>query len=89
VGEVAVGLSWQRQEVVVDGRYTRRGLNELAVRWPFPAVDKEVVWRKVIGRLEQGLDTTIHPVFGEIERLQIQRPLPSKSAYPKLSLINH
>jgi hypothetical protein len=89
VGEVAVGLSWQRQEVVVDSRFIQRGLNELAVRWPFPAVDKEVVWRKVIGRLEQGFDTTIHPVFGEIERLQIQRPLPSKSAYPKLSLINH
>jgi hypothetical protein len=73
VGEIVLGLSWQRQEVVVDGRYIQRGLNELAVRWPFPVVDKEVVWREIIGRLEKGLEANLHPIFSEIARLRIQK----------------
>jgi hypothetical protein len=73
VGEVAVGLSWQRQEVMVDGRYLQRGLNELTVRWPYPDVNKEVVWREIIGRLEKGLEVNLHPIFGELERLRVHR----------------
>jgi hypothetical protein len=70
---MVLGLSWQRQEVEVDGRYIQRGLNELAVRWPFPVVDKEVVWREIIGRLEKGLEANLHPISSEIARLRIQK----------------
>lgn len=73
VGEMTVGLSWTRYEGVVDGRFLQCGINELAVRWPFPVVKKEAVWGEVIGRLERGLETTLHPVFGEIERLRVRK----------------
>lgn len=73
VGEVGCELSWSRHEVVVDGRYTQRGLNELAVRWPFPTVKKEVVWQEIVARLEKGLEAHLHPVFGEIGRLRIKK----------------
>nr|NIT59860.1 hypothetical protein [Fodinibius sp.]NIY28443.1 hypothetical protein [Fodinibius sp.] len=73
VEEVRCELSWSRHEVVVDGRFTQRGLNELAIQWPYPVVKKEEMWKEVIGRLEQGLETTIHPVFGEIERLRLNK----------------
>jgi hypothetical protein len=72
IGEIPVGLGWSGQRIVVDGRYLRRGLNELAICWPFPVVEKEAKWQETIGRLEKGFDGHLHPVFGEIERLQIQ-----------------
>jgi hypothetical protein len=72
IGEIPVGLGWSRQKITVDGRYLRRVLNELAIFWPFPVVEKEAKWQEIIGRLEKGFDGHLHPVFGEIERLQIQ-----------------
>ena len=73
VGEVECKLSWSPHEVLVGDRFTQRGMNEITIEWPYPIVKKEDVWGEVIGRLEQGLETTIHPVFGEIERFCIQK----------------
>ncbi|MFZ0544625.1 MAG: hypothetical protein WAM60_04275, partial [Candidatus Promineifilaceae bacterium] len=73
VGEMAVGRSWLRHEGVIDGRYIRRGLNDLVVRWPYPIVKQEEVWEQIIGRLEKGQEANLHPVFGELERLRIQK----------------
>jgi hypothetical protein len=73
VEEVRCKLSWSRHEIIVDGRFTQRGLNELAIQWPYPVVKKEEMWKEVIGRLEKGQKATLHPVFGEIERLKVRR----------------
>jgi hypothetical protein len=73
VGEFLVGTSWLRHEIVVGGRFIHRGLNKLAIQWPYPVVKKEEVWGEIIGRLEQGLEAAIHPVFGEFERLHLRK----------------
>ena len=72
VGTVMAGRSWMPYKIEVDGRFLRRGLNELAVKWPFPDVKKEAMWEDVIGRLERGHEANLHPVFGEIERLTVE-----------------
>jgi hypothetical protein len=43
VGEFLVGTSWLRHEIVVGGRFIHRGLNKLAIQWPYPVVKKEEV----------------------------------------------
>ncbi len=73
VGQISVGSGWSQHGMVVDGRYMQRGLNELAICWPFPNVKKDEIWQEVIGRLEKGLEANLHPVFGEIERLRVRK----------------
>jgi hypothetical protein len=57
---------WRRTVVRIDHRLLRRGLNQLTLRWPMPAVRGEVAMADVLGRLEIGAEGDLHAVFGEV-----------------------
>jgi hypothetical protein len=66
VATIGGGGSWTRTTVRIDLRFLRRGLNQLILRWPMPAIRGEVALAEVMDRLEIGVAADLHPVFGEV-----------------------
>lgn len=70
--------SWRRWEIRVPAAMMRPGLNRLSVRWPLPdaaaspsqpGADPLDVLRR---ELEDGVESAIHPVFGELFLLRAE-----------------
>lgn len=66
VGIMEGGPRWGRTLVRIDHRFLRRGLNQLTLRWPMPAVHGEIAIADVLERLEIGVEGDLHAVFGEV-----------------------
>ena len=64
-----VGSCWSRFTVNVDSELLEEGINRLTIEWPPLATDGTTAIREVLLRLEQGVATDLHPVFGEVSRL--------------------
>ena len=65
-GVVSVGLRWGKETLRLAQKDLKKGINDLSLHWPLPAVDGEAALEAAIARLEQGLEADIHPVFGEV-----------------------
>lgn len=57
---------WTSTAAAVDGRLTRRGVNQTGVRWPVPAPDPAACHRADAEALERGEFPSVLPVFGEL-----------------------
>ncbi len=70
--EFEVGPKWTLCRVRLSESNLRSGLNRLTLHWPLPSSAQEGFLGEVIERLEQGLEATLHPVFGEAFSLMLQ-----------------
>ncbi|MFL6262966.1 MAG: SGNH/GDSL hydrolase family protein [Thermoanaerobaculia bacterium] len=66
LGVVEVRERWTKTAFRIDRKDLRRGLNRLTLRWPLPAADGETALAAAVERLEVGVATDLHPVFGEV-----------------------
>lgn len=66
---------WTRSGIRLEGGSVPRGLNRLTLRWPMPPplADPEAPLRAALERLEIGVPSDLHPVYGEIWSL-VARP---------------
>ena len=70
VGAVSCGREWSRTLLKVKREWLRNGINRVAVHWPAPSADGDEMLRRAVARLDRGLGTDVHPVFGEIFSLR-------------------
>ncbi|HWM89210.1 MAG TPA: hypothetical protein VN493_00435 [Thermoanaerobaculia bacterium] len=68
IGAFPVGERWTKGSLRVA---VPAGLNRLTLRWPDPPPVEGDPFRKVIERLEIGLEADLHPVFGEVFSLRV------------------
>jgi hypothetical protein len=66
VGAMALTHRWTRASFDVPAAHLRRGLNRLTLRWPTLPPEGDAALARILGRLEHGVPTDLHPVFGEI-----------------------
>jgi hypothetical protein len=74
VGVFEAGEAWDRARLRIPGEQLAAGLHRLTLRWPPPPPAAEKALEAAIGRLEEGIEADLHPVFGEVFALRA-RPL--------------
>jgi len=66
LGTLSLSEHWRRSELRVPASALRRGINRLSIHWPQPAERGEEVLRAAAERLERGIESDVHPLFGEL-----------------------
>ncbi len=74
VGVAGLTDRWSRATLDVPAGRLRRGFNRVTLRWPALPADGDAALAQILQRLEQGIPTDLHPVFGEVFALRAQRP---------------
>ena len=57
---------WSRTTLDIPAGRLRRGFNRVTLRWPALPADGDAALAQILRRLEQGIPTDLHPVFGEV-----------------------
>ena len=70
VGVAGLTDRWSRTTVDVPAGRLRRGFNRVTLRWPALPADGDAALAQILRRLEQGIPTDLHPVFGEVFALR-------------------
>jgi hypothetical protein len=70
LGEAALTHRWSRAVFEIDAGRLRRGFNRVTLRWPALPAEGDAALAQILTRLEQGLPTDLHPVFGEVAVLR-------------------
>lgn len=60
---------WTAHTITLGREHLREGINRLTLEWPLPPPVGDAAIRETVRRLEQGIPTDLHPVFGELFRL--------------------
>ncbi len=61
---------WTSHTITLGREHLREGINRLTLEWPLPPSEGDVAIGETVRRLEQGIPADLHPVFGELFRLQ-------------------
>lgn len=64
---------WSSHTLTLARDHLREGINRLTLEWPSPPPVGDSAIREAVQRLEQGIPTDLHPVFGELFRLVARR----------------
>lgn len=70
VGTAMLTHGWTRATLSVPAARLRRGLNRVTLRWPDLPPEGDAALGQILARLEQGVPTDLHPVFGEVFALR-------------------
>ena len=70
VGITGLTGRWSRATLDVPAGRLRRGFNRVTLRWPALPADGDAALAQILRRLEQGIPTDLHPVFGEVVALR-------------------
>ncbi len=71
-GIAKLGPRWSRHRITVGRRSLRTGVNRVTLEWPPLASEGDEATREIGRRLDQGLPTQLHPVFGELSELVVR-----------------
>ncbi|MGH7387887.1 MAG: hypothetical protein ACREM3_00275 [Candidatus Rokuibacteriota bacterium] len=71
-GMVRAGSRWQRAVIGVRRELLEAGINRISIRWPRLPPEGDAATRAILERLERGIPTDLHPVFGEAASLLVQ-----------------
>jgi len=66
VGVAGLTDRWTRTTLDIPAGRLRRGFNRVTLRWPALPADGDAALAQILRRLEQGIPTDLHPVFGEV-----------------------
>jgi hypothetical protein len=70
LGGTALSPRWSRTTFEISAGRLRRGFNRVTLGWPALPAEGDAALAQILGRLEQGLPTDLHPVFGEVAVLR-------------------
>ena len=70
LGGAALTDRWSRSRFEIAPGRLRRGFNRITLRWPPLPTEGDAALAQIVARLEQGLPTDLHPVFGEVAVLR-------------------
>ena len=70
VGVAGLTDRWSRTTLDIPAGRLRRGFNRVTLRWPALPADGDAALAQILRRLEQGIPTDLHPVFGEVFALR-------------------
>lgn len=73
VAEQQIEERWSRWRLTIPSHQLTSGLNGLTVIWPRLPATGEAALADCVARLEQGVETDLHPVFGELFSLRARR----------------
>lgn len=68
-GAVDLNERWTSHAITLPRAHLRGGINRLTLEWPSPPPVGDTAIEETVRRLEQGIPTDLHPVFGELFRL--------------------
>lgn len=80
LGTVEACDRWRRQDLVVERRRWRAGVNRLRLRWPLPEAAGDRALDTAVRRLRLGQPADLHPVFGEVFSLLATLAEPAPAA---------
>jgi hypothetical protein len=70
VGVAGLTDRWSRAALDVPAGRLRGGFNRVTLRWPALPTDGDAALARILQRLERGIPTDLHPVFGEVFALR-------------------
>lgn len=74
---------WRRHHFVIENGLVRPGLNRLTLTWPALPAEGDAAIGQILARLEQGVPTELHPIFGKLFALDAQ-----PAHWPHFSLLD-
>lgn len=69
--ELELTAHWSRSMLSIPAPLLRSGLNQITFQFP-PPDPRDDVWSAVAGRLAQGLEADLFPVFGELFNVRVR-----------------
>jgi hypothetical protein len=74
VGRAPLTDRWSRATLDLPPGRLRRGFNRVTLRWPALPAEGDAALAQIARRLDQGIPTDLHPVFGELFTLRARPP---------------
>jgi len=71
-GTLRAGSRWTRTTVRVKRGHLKAGINRVSILWPRIRPEGDAAMKAILGRLERGIPTDLHPVFGEVASLLVR-----------------
>jgi hypothetical protein len=72
VGTLRAGSRWTRSSIRVKRAHLEAGINKVSIRWPRLRPEGDAAMKAILARLERGIPTDFHPVFGEVASLLVR-----------------
>lgn len=66
------GSRWTQTSIGVPRERLKAGINKVSIRWPRVPPEGDAATKAILGRLERGIPTDLHPVFGEVASLHVR-----------------